>query len=58
MDVQQFVGKQVVLSNGDVGKIDGAFGKSGKIRVIFKEMLKTLELDGQEVTFGFKKWYQ
>jgi len=44
MDVQQFVGKEVMLSNGDVGRIDGAFGKSGKIRVIFKEMLKSLEL--------------
>jgi len=44
MDVQQFVGKEVMLSNGDVGRIDGAFGKSGKIRVIFKEMLKSLDL--------------
>lgn len=44
MDVQQFVGKEVMLSNGDVGRIDGAFGKSGKIRVIFKEMLKSIEL--------------
>lgn len=44
MDLQQFIGKEVILSNGDVGRIDGAFGKSGKIRVIFKEMLKSLEL--------------
>lgn len=36
MDIQQFVGKEIILGNGDVGKIDGAFGKSGKIRVIFK----------------------
>ncbi len=36
MDVQQFVGKEIILANGDVGKIDGTFGKSGKIRVIFK----------------------
>lgn len=36
MDVQQFVGKEIVLENGDVGKIEGTFGKSGKIRVIFK----------------------
>lgn len=36
MDVQPFVGKEVMLSNGDVGRIDGAFGKSGKIRVLFK----------------------
>lgn len=36
VDVQQFVGKEVILSNGDVGKIEGTFGKSGKIRVIFK----------------------
>lgn len=42
VDVQQFVGKEVTLANGDVGKIDGAFGKSGKIRVFFKDMLKTL----------------
>lgn len=42
VDVQQFVGKEVTLANGDVGKIDGAFGKSGKIRVLFKDMLKTL----------------
>lgn len=47
MDVQQFVGKEIILANGDVGKIDGTFGKSGKIRVIFKEMLKTLELEGE-----------
>jgi selenocysteine-specific elongation factor len=44
MDLQQFIGKEVILSNGDFGRIDGAFGKSGKIRVIFKEMLKSLEL--------------
>lgn len=47
VDVQQFVGKEVILSNGDVGKIEGTFGKSGKIRVIFKQMLKTLEIQGQ-----------
>lgn len=58
MDVQQFIGKEVRLENGDIGRIDGAFGKSGKIRVIFKEMLKSLELEGSEVGFGFRKWYQ
>lgn len=42
VDVQQFVGKEVMLSNGDVGRIEGTFGKSGKIRVIFKEMLQSL----------------
>jgi len=47
----------VTLSTGDVGRIEGTFGKSGKIRVIFKEMLKSLELEGTEAAFGFKKWY-
>lgn len=36
MDIQQFAGKEVTLINGQTGKIEGAFGKSGKIRVIFK----------------------
>lgn len=58
MDVQQFVGREVVLVTGDAGRIDGTFGKSGKIRVVFKEMLKSLDLEGSEVSFGFRKWYQ
>ncbi len=36
MDVQQFIGKEVMLANGDIGRIDGTFGKSGKIRVVCK----------------------
>jgi selenocysteine-specific elongation factor len=41
VDVQQFIGKEVKTESGDIGKIDGTFGKSGKIRVVFKEMLKS-----------------
>ena len=41
VNIQQFVGKEVILSTGEVGRIDGSFGKSGKIRVLFKEALST-----------------
>lgn len=39
MDIQQFVNQEVTMSNGQIGKIEGAFGKSGKIRVCFKDIL-------------------
>lgn len=39
VDIQMFLNQEVVLSNGQTGKIEGAFGKSGKIRVTFKDSL-------------------
>ena len=39
VDIQMFLNQEIVLSNGQTGKIEGAFGKSGKIRVTFKDSL-------------------
>jgi selenocysteine-specific elongation factor len=36
VNINQFIGKEIVLESGEVGKIEGSFGKSGKIRVAFK----------------------
>lgn len=41
VNIQNFVGKEISLQSGEVGKIEGSFGKSGKVRVIFKEALST-----------------
>lgn len=49
VDIQKFVGKEVKLSNGQVGKIDGAFGKSGKVRAVFKESIEGIGVEGSEV---------
>ena len=34
-DLSKFIGKAVTTANGDMGTIDGAFGKSGKFKVVF-----------------------
>lgn len=39
-DITAFEGMEVRLSTGEVGIIEGAFGKSGKVRVSLKEELK------------------
>ena len=58
-NLQQFIGKEVtVQQTGQVGKIDGSFGKSGKVRVCFKESLQGAEIEGTEIVLKYNKWYQ
>ena len=38
-NLQFFIGKEVEIEK-HIGKIDGGFGKSGKVKVIFKESIE------------------
>jgi hypothetical protein len=39
------------------GKIDGPFGKSGKVRAIFKSGIEIPEVEGRQVFMNYIKWY-
>ncbi|XP_017770317.1 PREDICTED: selenocysteine-specific elongation factor [Nicrophorus vespilloides] len=57
-DMQKFCNFNVELSNGAIGYIEGSFGKSGKVKVCFKESINIDDSKGKamEVTLKFKKY--
>ena len=57
-NLQAFLGKEISIDKCEVvGKIDSAFGKSGKVRVVFKESIEGKIIEGAEVVLNFTKWY-
>lgn len=56
-NLQFFIGKEVEIDKY-IGKIDGGFGKSGKVKVIFKDSIEGQLSEGVEVVMKYTKWYQ
>jgi selenocysteine-specific elongation factor len=59
LDIKEFVGKDVTIEGypNQKGKIDGSFGKSGKVRVIFKNIIEVPDIEGKNVLMKYTKWY-
>ncbi len=53
--MDKFTGLEVVLSTGERGKIEGAFGQSGKFKVFFTDGLKDETLQLLQGSGGKKK---
>ncbi|EGT31325.1 CBN-SELB-1 protein [Caenorhabditis brenneri] len=51
-----FRGFQISTSSGPHGKIEGAFGKSGKFRVVFQEKIDGLVEEKEEISLFMKKY--
>ncbi|CAL2028121.1 unnamed protein product [Caenorhabditis brenneri] len=51
-----FRGFQISTSSGPRGKIEGAFGKSGKFRVVFQEKIDGLVKEKEEISLFMKKY--
>lgn len=46
-NLQTFIGKEVIIDKCElVGKIESAFGKSGKVKVMFKESIEGHIIEG------------
>lgn len=57
-NLQNFVGKEVKIDKCElVGRIEGGFGKSGKVKVLFKESIEGQIIEGAEVHLEYTKWY-
>ena len=56
--MQTFLGREVEIDKCELlGKIEGSFGKSGKVKVAFKESIEGQIIEGAEVTLHYTKWY-
>lgn len=44
-NTQQFIGLHLVLSTGEIGKIESQFGQSGKVKVFFKDGLNPTTIE-------------
>lgn len=53
-NLEGFVGKEVRVGQR-IGRVEGGFGKSGKVKVMFKEVGPAAE--GTEVLLEYTKWY-
>ena len=53
--MDKFTGLEVVLSTGEKGKIEGAFGQSGKFKVYFSDGLRDETLQLLQGSGGKKK---
>ena len=51
-----FAHMQVVTANGDVGTIEGSFGKSGKFKVSFPGGVRTPASGSNSIRLTFKKF--
>ena len=57
-NLQNFMGKEVQIDKCEqLGKIDSSFGKSGKVKVIFKQSIEGMIIEGAEVVMNYTKWY-
>ena len=57
-NLQNFIGKEVLIDKCElVGKIEGGFGKSGKVKVMFKQNIEGMVIEGAEVVLNYTKWY-
>lgn len=57
-NLQNFVGKEVSIDKCElVGRIEGGFGKSGKVKLLFKESIEGKIIEGAEVHLEYTKWY-
>lgn len=52
-----FRGFQICTSSGPRGKIEGAFGKSGKFRVTFAEKIDGILTEKEEISLFLKKYH-
>ncbi len=57
-NLQNFIGKEVAIDKcGERGRIEGGFGKSGKVKIVFKESIAGQIIEGAEVLLEYTKWY-
>lgn len=59
LDIKEFIGKEVTIEGyeSQKGRIDGSFGKSGKVRVMFKSVIEVPDVEGKQVFMNYTKWY-